>query len=206
MDPDWLRWAKRIRAIAQNGLTYTTNQYDRERYEELRDIAAELLAESMDAPIGEIRGVLAREMGYATPKADVRGVIIRDNEILLVREIEDGGWTLPGGWADEGASLKENVEREVREEAGLTVNAVRLMAVFDRSLHPHTPPFPFHIYKHFILCEPTGGELSVSMETSAVGYFSEDKLPPLSISRVTPWQIAEMFRLFRDPSAPTLFD
>ena len=129
----------------------------------------------------------------------MRGVVFRDGKILLVREVSDGGWALPGGWADVNQSAGESVMREVLEESGYETKAVRLLAVYDRSKHDHAPAFPFHVYKLFILCEMTGGAPAAGLETSAVGFFAEDALPELSRSRVTPAQIRRLFEHHRHP-------
>lgn len=205
-EPSWLGWAKRLQAIAQNGLAYATDPFDAERYEQVWQIAAEILAAASGEPVEVVRGLFSAQVGYATPKVDVRGVVFRDDAILLVQERADGGWTLPGGWADPCESPREAVVREIREESGYETRAVRLLAVYDRSKHPHEPPFAFHVYKLFIACELLGGEAATSGETGAVGFFRENELPPLSISRVTEQQIRRFFELRRDPYAPTDFD
>jgi ADP-ribose pyrophosphatase YjhB (NUDIX family) len=193
-------------AIAQNGLTFTTNPYDVERYEAVRRIAAEMMAAHTGADQERIVGLFARESGYATPKVDVRGVAFRDDAILLVKEREDGGWTLPGGWADVNESPREAVEREVFEESGYRVQATKLLALFDRAKHPHWPPFPFHIYKVFILCDLVGGDPAASNETEAVGFIRENEIPELSIARTTPGQITRLFEHHRQPDLATDFD
>jgi ADP-ribose pyrophosphatase YjhB (NUDIX family) len=203
---DWTRWCARLQALAQTGLTFAQDRYDVERYEELRDIAAQMLAAGAQAELPELRRWLQTDTGYATPKVDVRGVVFRDDKILLVRERSDGLWTLPGGWADVGESPAENVVREVREEAGFETRATKLLALFDRSRHPHVPPFPFHVYKLFFRCEITGGVARQSSETSEVKFFSATELPELSLTRITPGQIQRMYAHLRDASLPTDFD
>jgi len=206
MDPQWLDWAKRLQAIAQTGVTYTKDHYDTERYEAVRQIAAEILAAGTQASsIEPIVDLLKRDKGYATPKVDVRAAVIHENRILLVKEIEDGGWSLPGGWADIGDVPSLAAVREVREESGYEVVARKLAAVLDRNLHGH-PFFPFHAYKLYFLCELVGGEPAPSYETDGVGFFAEDALPPLSLTRVMPAQIALMFDHYRHPERPTTFD
>lgn len=205
-DTRWLAWSQRIQAIAQNGLTFARDPYDRERYEALRAIAAEMLAAGATLDPSLVLEVLQRETDYATPKVDVRGVVFRDDKLLLVRERSDGHWTLPGGWADVGASPAENVEREVREESGLAVRATKVLAVFDRSKHPHEPPFAFHVYKLFLLCALTGGTPEPGTETDAVDFFAEREIPDLSLTRVTPAQVRRMFHHHRQPDLPTDFD
>jgi len=206
MDPVWLKWAKELAAISQNGLTFSENAYDIERYEAVRRIAAEMMSTQSNLDTETLLGIFAKEGGYATPKVDVRGVVFRNGKILLVKEKIDGGWTLPGGWADPCQSPSECVVRETREESGYETEARKLLAVYDRSKHPHEPPVPFHIYKMFFLCEITGGSAQTSHETTAVDFFAEDRIPELSISRTLPFQIARMFEHYRNPNLPTDFD
>lgn len=202
----WLDWCARLQAIAQNGLTFAQDRYDLERYTALREIAAEMLAAGAGEDLAAIRTFISGDTGYATPKVDVRGVVFRDGKLLLVREKTDGGWALPGGWADVGESPAENVVREIREESGFATRAVKILAVFDRAKHPHEPQFPFHVYKFFILCELVGGQATPSVETDAVNFFGETELPALSLTRVTPGQLHRLFELHRQPQSPTDFD
>jgi ADP-ribose pyrophosphatase YjhB (NUDIX family) len=207
MEPQWLKWAKELQAIAQNGLLYASDKpYDAARYKRIREIASEMMAASGAADEEFFAELFGGEEGYATPKVDVRGAIFRDDKILLVKEISDGGWTLPGGWADVNDSPREAVEREVWEESGYEVRATRLLAVYDRSKHGHVPAVPFYVYKIFILCELLGGKARASIETSDVGFFAEDDLPPLSVARVTAKQIARLFELQRHPDWPADLD
>ena len=129
----WMRWAVRLQSLAQAGLTYGKDVFDRERYTEIREIAAEMMADAADRPVEQIRDLFCGESGYQTPKLDTRAAIFRDDRILLVRK-KDGRWSLPGGWVDVELSVAENTVKEVREEAGLTVTADRLIAVQDRAL------------------------------------------------------------------------
>jgi ADP-ribose pyrophosphatase YjhB (NUDIX family) len=205
MEPRWLEWARALQAIAQTGLTYTTDHFDLERYESIRAIAAEMIATCAPADIQDVQGILAREEGHATPKIDVRGVVFRDHAILLVKERHDGRWTLPGGWADVNESPSEAVEREVQEESGYEARAVKLLALYDRRKHAH-PPLLYHIYKLFFRCELIGGTAAPSLETEGAAFFREDDLPELSIARVTPAQIARLFEHYRHPDWPTEFD
>jgi ADP-ribose pyrophosphatase YjhB (NUDIX family) len=206
MDPNWLKWAKQLQAIAQNGLTYAEDPFDEERYRQVQQIAAEMMAAGSEADIGTILNLFSNEKGYATPKVDVRGVAFRNDAVLLVKEHSDGHWALPGGWADVGESPAESVAREVYEESGFEVQVRRLLAVYDRSKHAHWPPFPHHVYKMFFLCEITDGKASTGMETASVGFFRADEIPPLSVTRVTPAQIARMFEHAHHPSWPADFD
>ena len=204
-DPRWLDWAKRLNAIAQTGLTYATGAYDRERYEAIRGIAAEMLAAGTGWDRGAVIELFKGDAGYATPKVDVRAAVFQDGRVLLVKEKEDGLWTLPGGWADVGDSPSVAAVRETKEESGYDVGVRKLAAVYDRNRHGH-PPIPFHAYKLFFVCELIGGEASCSRETEGAEFFAEDALPPLSLTRVTPPQIAHLFEHWRHPELPTSFD
>lgn len=206
MEPAWLKWAKELAAISQNGLMYANNAYDIERYEKIRQIAAEMMSAPSGLDTESLLTILAKEDGYATPKVDVRGVVFRDNKILLVKEKIDNKWTLPGGWADPCDCPSESVVREIYEESGFETQAQKLLAVYDRSKHPHEPSMPFHIYKLFFLCEITGGSEQISHETTAVDFFAEDQIPELSVSRVLPYQIVRMFEHYHNPDMPTDFD
>ncbi len=201
----WLDVAKQIQAIAQAGITFTENKYDVERYEQLRELSVKILTEFSDGDETHITDIFATEKGYQTPKVDVRGVVIRDNKILMVKETIDGKWSLPGGWCDVGLSAKENCEKEVFEEAGLKVTATKLLAVFDKHHHNH-PQDIYHAYKLFFLCEEIGGKINIGMETSEVEFFNLNELPPLSIERNTDFQIKKAFEIALDSSHPTVFD
>ena len=207
MDPQGLSWAKRLQAIAQTGLTYSREQYDVERYEAVREIAAEMMAAGTSPPIDPetLVGYFQRDSGYATPKVDVRAAVFQGDRLLLVKEREDGCWTLPGGWADVGDAPSVAAIREVKEESGFDVVARKLVAVQDRDLQGH-PPIPYHAYKLFFICELVGGSAAASYETSDVGFFGEHEMPELSLTRVVPSQIALLFEHLRHPEWPTVFD
>lgn len=203
--PNWLKWARKLEALAQSGLAYSPNPYDVERFEQVKTIAAEMISAGFDLESDAVKSVFDSQAGYTTPKLDSRGVIIQGDQILLVKELADGGWTLPGGWMDVGESPSLAVEREVREEAGYIVRAQRLLAIYDRDLHGH-PPFPFHIYKLFFQCEILGGEAGVSLETGGARFFPSNAYPRLSLSRVTTEELDRMFFLVNHPDLPTDFD
>ncbi len=201
-----ITWAQRLQAIAQSGLAYTKNPFDQARYIEMEHIAAEIMAEATKTPVTEVAAVFEAQSGYATPKIDVRGAVFKDDKILLVKELLDGGlWTLPGGWADINEPLSEAVEREVREEAGMIVKANKLAAVYDRNLHGH-PPYPFHAYKMFVICDLIAEATPDPIETSDPTFFSIKNLPELSVNRVTEEEIKRMFVHHKDPVLPTDFD
>jgi ADP-ribose pyrophosphatase YjhB (NUDIX family) len=200
-----LTWAKKLQAIAQTGIAFTTGPYDMERYKSLRQIASEILAASASSVPAALIESFECETGYATPKIDVRAAVFEQDQLLLVKERSDGLWTLPGGWADIGDSPSVAAVRETKEESGYSVTARKLAAVFDRDLHGH-PPAPFHVYKLFFLCDLVSGVPEAGLETEDASFFREGDLPPLSLSRVTPQQIAHLFDHHRHPDWPTSFD
>ena len=207
-EPSWLTWARELQAIAQTGLAFTKDPYDKERYEMLRGLASRMLAAHTATPAAVIEALFAGETRYATPKIDVRGAAFDpQGRILLVREVADAGrWTLPGGWADVNLTPAENVIKEVREESGLEVRVRKLAAVWDRSRQGH-PPAPFSCAKLFFVCEVVGGRAATSLETSKVGWFAEQALPTkLSVGRVLPAQLRRMFDHARDPGLPTDYE
>jgi ADP-ribose pyrophosphatase YjhB (NUDIX family) len=206
IEPQWIRWARELQAISQTGNHFATSDYDRERYQRISEIAAEIFAEQGDIEGAKIRTIFEAQSGYATPKVDVRAAVFRDGKILLVQERSDGLWTLPGGWADVNDSPSEAIQKEVLQESGFRARTERLLAVFDRAKHPHDPPFPFHIYKMFFLCKIEGGEATPSSETSSVDFFGVEALPPLSVSRITEDQIRFCFRAGLNATIPTAFD
>jgi ADP-ribose pyrophosphatase YjhB (NUDIX family) len=209
MQPIWLIWARELQAIAQTGLTYATDVYDRERYAAIRSLAARIMAEHASADSARIEQLFAEQIGYATPKVDVRGAVFDDDgRILMVREVADSGrWTLPGGWADVNQSPSESVIREVREESGLEVTVRKLAAVYDRDRHAHRPPLPFHVFKLFFICDIAGGAPAPGPETSEVAFFARSELPQdLSIGRILAHQVERMFEHARSPELPADFD
>ncbi|PJN88614.1 NUDIX hydrolase [Bacillus sp. mrc49] len=205
MEPKWLEWAKQLQSIAQAGLAYSKDVYDLERFEALRNISIEILAQQTELDMAVIKDLFANETGYATPKVDIRAAVFKDKKILMVREKTDDRWALPGGWADIGYTPGEVAVKEVKEESGFDVKAVRLLGVLDKKCHPH-PPSSYHVYKIFIQCEVIGGQPREGVETSAVGFFAENALPVLSIERNTQAQIEMAFKSVRKPYRPVYFD
>jgi ADP-ribose pyrophosphatase YjhB (NUDIX family) len=203
--PLWLRRAQRIQSIAQAGLTYARDPYDRERYEQLRGLAVEIAAEGVSEPEEVVRVVFASGAGYPTPKVDVRAVVFRENDLLLVREASSARWTLPGGWADVGDTPAAAAVRETLEESGYRVRAEKVIALLDKTRHEH-PPSLDYTYKILIECRLEGGEPRTSHEVDAVGFYAEDGLPDLDLERTTPGQVALAFSHHRDPARPTDFD
>ncbi len=207
-EPEWLAWVRQAQAIAQTGLAFTKDPYDVERYGALRDLAACMAARWGEAEPAAVAGLFAGESGYATPKIDVRGAAFDGmGRILMVREVlDEGRWTLPGGWADVNFSPAENVAREVREESGFDVRVVKCAAVWDRTRQGHQPQF-FSALKLFFVCEITGGAAATSLETSEVAFFAEADVPAdLSLGRVLPRQVSRMFAHWRDRGLATEFD
>lgn len=204
-DPAWLEYARELHAIAQTGGHFSKNEFDVQRFDRLRVMASELMALGSGSAVEKIAHLFAQDVGYATPRVGVRGACFRDGKILLVRELTDGKWAMPGGWCDVNQSAGQCVEREIWEESGYTARAVKLAAVWDRSRH-NPSPYPFSIYKLFFICELTGGAPQTSVETSEIGFFDENQLPELSAGRNTPHQVRRMFAHFRQPHLPTEFD
>jgi ADP-ribose pyrophosphatase YjhB (NUDIX family) len=197
---------RRLAALAQNGLTYTESPFDRQRYQSLREVAAEMAAGGAGKHTERLVEVFAAEQGYATPKVDVRGVIFRRGEILLVRGRDDRRWTVPGGWADVGERPGQAVEKEVLEESGYRARAVKLLGVRNVDARRRMP-WPFHGYKLFFRCELLSEEpVPIGMlETDAVAFFPEGALPELSV-RVGPYGLGWVFEHERDPFRPADFD
>jgi ADP-ribose pyrophosphatase YjhB (NUDIX family) len=200
-----LDYARRLLALSQNGLHFTPLEYDRERYREIIDIATALLQAESAESAAQLRSRWFVEDGYATPKMDVRGAIFRDAHVLLVREVIDGKWTLPGGWADVNDGPAYAVEKEIEQESGFTARAVKLAALYDRNRHEH-PPYLFHAWKAFFICEITGGAARLSNETDGVDFFPLDALPELSTGRSTAKQIRRMYEHHLHREWATEFD
>ena len=202
-----LEWARKVQAIAQNGLAFTHDEFDRERYQQLQHLVTDVLAAELQVPAERAQAFWTADDGYVTPKVDVRGAVFKDDRVLLVRERSDGKWTLPGGWVDVNDAPSFAVEREIREESGYLARAVKLAALWDKNnpAHGH-PPGLHHIYKLFFLCELTGGAPALSNETDGVDFFALDTLPALSLGRTTPTQIARLYEHRLNPALPTDFD
>jgi len=205
-EPQWLSIARELRAIAQTGLTFSADRFDRQRYERVRELAGSMLALGSGADYDVILRILLDDKGYATPKVDVRGAAFVDGRVLLVREISDGKWTLPGGWADVNQTAGECVVREIAEESGFEARVLKLAAVYDYQRSNRPARHIDSIYKMFFICEITGGAARVSDETSEVAFFARGELPPLSLGRTTAAQIDSMFLHAERPDLPADFD
>jgi ADP-ribose pyrophosphatase YjhB (NUDIX family) len=207
-DPDWLVWAREMQALAQTGLEFSKDPYDRERYAALRRLSVRVMAEHTAADPRRIEELFDAEIGYATPKVGVRGAVFdAAGRILMVREVVDGNrWTLPGGWADVNQTPAQSVVREVFEESGYRVRPIKLAAVWDRARQAQ-PAMAFSVVRLFFICVMEGGEPATSLETSEIGWFAENDVPAdLSLRRTLPHHIARMFAHRRDPSLATEFD
>ena len=202
--PHWVDWAKELQFIAQVGLTYSKDRFDRERFQRVREIAAQIMSDGCDMPPEIVRNLFCNESGFQTPKLDTRAAIFQEGKILLVRE-RSGLWSLPGGWVDVMESVRSNTEKEVREEAGLEVRALRLIALHDRNKH-NSPPYAYNICKVFVLCELIGGRFRENLETTESRYFSLDELPSLAEEKNTRAQIELCFVAARDPQWQPVFD
>lgn len=201
----WLHWAVELQSIAQIGLTYGKDAYDKERYTRIREISAEIVSHMSDIPTETVKDLFCSESGYQTPKIDTRAAIFKDGKILLVHE-SNGTWSLPGGWCDVDISVVENTVKEVKEEAGLDVTAERVIAVQDRAKH-NLPLYAYGVCKIFMLCAAQGGSFRENLETTGFDYFSEDDLPLLAGEKNTAEQIRMCFNAYRAGNAwKTLFD
>lgn len=202
---DWLKLAIEIQSLAQAGLTYTTNVYDIERYERLREISAEMIASKSEMSLEKVKDLFYNETGYQTPKLDTRAAIFMDDKILLVHE-NNGTWSLPGGWVDVLESVKSNTIKEVREETGLIVDATKLIAVQDRNKH-NKPIYAYGVCKVFVLCELLGGKFEENIETTEIKYFSLDEIPSnLAEEKTNKEQIEMCFEAYKDKDWQTQFD
>ena len=205
MDSKWLDWAIELQATAQAGLYYTKDPFDRERFQRIREISAEILSQKSGLDLERVEGLFCNETGYQTPKMDTRAAVFQEGKILLVRERIDGKWSLPGGWMDVNQSIRSNVVKEVREEAGLEVIPNKSIALQDRRKR-NPPPVAFGICKVFVLCEAVGGAFLPNTETTEMGYFALDGLPPLSETRNTTQQVEMCFRAAKDENWTVIFD
>jgi ADP-ribose pyrophosphatase YjhB (NUDIX family) len=204
-EPAWLTIGRELRAIAQIGLTFSRDPYDRQRFERIRELAADVIARGSNHAAGDLVEVFRMDGGYATPKVDVRAAVFSEGRVLLVREISDRAWTLPGGWADVNETPAESITREVVEESGFEARPIKLAAVYDYRKR-NRPRHLDSIYKLFFVCELMGGSARPSVETSEVAFFAPDALPPLSVGRTTAAQIERMFEHAANPDLPTDFD
>ena len=203
-DNKLLEWAIELQSLAQAGLTYGKDVFDRERYQRIREISAEMLAEKSGLPVEKVRDLFCSESGYQTPKLDTRSAIFQNDRILLVKE-SNGKWALPGGWVDVNVSVRENAVKEVKEEAGLDVVVERVIAIQDRAKH-NLPAYAYGVCKIFLLCSVIGGAFEENIETVESRYFGEEELPALAEEKSTASQIKMCFEAYRTPNWETLVD
>lgn len=204
MNEKWLEWAIELQSLAQAGLTYGKDIYDIERYERIRDISAEMMASKTDIPVEKVKNLFCNEIGYQTPKLDTRAAIIENEKILLVRE-NNGKWSLPGGWVDVNVSVKDNIIKETKEEAGLDVKVDKIIAVQDRAKH-NLPVYAYGVCKIFALCSVIGGKFAENIETTGFQYFSQNELPELATEKNNEEQIKMCFEAYHNKDWKTLVD
>ncbi len=203
--PEWLKWAREIMALSQTGLTFVQNEFEKDRYWRLMEIAAEMIASQTNINKASLLENFKIQQGYATPKVDVRGAVIRDGKILLVQERSDQKWSIPGGWADVGDLPSDMVVREVWEESGFKVKPVKVIGVFDAN-RDGRPLELYHAYKIIFLCDIIGGSAKPGDETSAVEFYDFNKLPPLSLNRTNQRHLSEIIAHIKNPNRPAFFD
>lgn len=200
----WLQWAIELQSLSQAGLTYGKDIYDKERYERIRGISAEMVSHMTDIPVEKVKDLFCNESGYQTPKLDTRAAIFENGRILLVHE-NNGKWSLPGGWVDVNVSVGENVVKEVKEEAGLDVVAEKVIAIQDRAKH-NLPVYAYGVCKVFVQCSVIGGQFEQNIETTEYRYFSIGELPDLATEKNTKEQIKMCFDAYYSDSWKTILD
>ena len=201
----WVDMIVELQSLAQAGLAYGKDAYDKERYERIREISAEMMSHIADIPLEKVKGLFCNEIGYQTPKIDTRAAIFKDDKILLVQE-KNGTWSLPGGWCDVTVSVAENTIKEVKEEAGLDVIVKSVIAIQDREKH-NLPIYAYRVCKIFMLCSAVGGNFEPNIETIGFAYFAEDEIPQLATEKNNEEQIKMCFDSYRTGEEwETLFD
>lgn len=200
----WLEWAVELQSIAQTGLFYGKDPFDMERYQRIRDIAAEMISFKTEIPLEKVKDLFCCETGYQTPKLDTRAAIFKEDKILLVKE-KNGTWSLPGGWVDVNVSVKENVVKEVKEEAGLDVTPELVIAVQDREKH-NLPVYAYKVCKIFVLCSVLGGAFQKNTETTESRYFGLEELPLLAVEKNNEEQVRMCFEAYHAENWKTQID
>ena len=198
-----VEWAKELQSLAQAGLFYGHDIYDKERYQRIREISAEMMLMRADVSAEKIRGLFCNDEGYQTPKVDTRAAIFSDGKILLV--CEKGKWSMPGGWCEFNLSPADNIVKETKEEAGLDVHVKMVISVQDRDKH-NLPPYAYGVVKIFYLCEVIGGEFIENIETSESRYFSKEELPELAEEKCNKEQILMCFEAYQSNNWTDIFD
>ena len=200
----WVDMIVELQSLAQAGLAYGKDAYDKERYKRIREISAEMMSHIADIPLEKVKGLFCNEIGYQTPKIDTRAAIFKDDKILLVQE-KNGTWSLPGGWCDVTVSVAENTIKEVKEEAGLDVIVKSVIAIQDREKH-NLPMYAYRVCKIFMLCSAVGGNFEPNIETIGFAYFAEDEIPQLATEKNNEEQVKMCFEAYRTKNWSTLFD
>ena len=204
LQPQWLEWAKELQFLAQTGLTYSKDVFDIERFERIREISAEIISAQSELSLEKVKDLFCNETGFQTPKLDTRAAIFKEDKLLLVKE-RNGTWSLPGGWVDVNQTIKSNTEKEVEEEAGLKVEATRIIAVQDRNMH-NVPPYAYNVCKIFVLCEILSGHFQPNIETTESNYFRLEELPLLAEEKNNEEQIKMCFSAYHDKNWQVLFE
>lgn len=207
MEDLWLSYTKKLQAISSTGLYYASDEYDKERYNEILKISLEMISILGNTPVSRVKDLMTKHSkGYATPKIDVRGAVFKDDKILLVKEKSDGLWTLPGGFADIGISAANNIKKEIKEEAGINVIVKKLYSVKHKALGDYKDDLR-DFYKIFFICNQLDLESpKAGLEISDVDFFDIDNIPNLSRGRVIENDIEEAFKHFRNPNLETFFN
>ena len=196
----------KLQSIAQAGLTYSTDPYDRLRFKEILDLSSNILSNGDINQENFIKEIFDKEYSYPTPKIGVLAAIFKDNKIMLVQEKDNHKWSLPGGWADVGDSPRQSILKEIREETNLDVNIIKFAALLDRNKYLEIPMWP-SVYKCFFICQIKSGEAKCdNLETIALDFYNKNNLPELSLDRVTYSQIMLMFDHYNNPELPTSYD
>lgn len=206
MEIQWLEWAKELQSIGQAGLTYSKDKFDLERFQRIRDLSVEIISKYTDMSHEKVKDLFANEVGYQTPKVDVRAAIFKDNKILLVKEQIDGKWSMPGGWAEPNLSVKENLMKEAMEEAGAVIEPIKIIAIHDRKKHIDDKAFPYGVYKIFVQCEFKESLFQKNTETEDAKFFALEELPSLSEGRNTKEQVEMCFSSLKNNFIRSIFD
>ena len=191
---DFAKAMQRMLAITDTGLTYTKDPFDRERYEDLRQILWSVLQDQTELNQEELTAILKPTGSYATPLMDVRAWIVQDQKICLVRGQGEDTWALPGGFGEVGYSPKENIRKEVQEETGFSAEVGSLLAVFD------TNRFQLQNkqYSKFVFaCQLLDGHFQENQEVAELGFFDVENLPPLSEKRITKKQMEILWQVYK---------
>jgi ADP-ribose pyrophosphatase YjhB (NUDIX family) len=213
LEPQWMIWAREIRAIAQTGLYFALDEnanennreFDQQRYTQLLELSADIIANHTDINKISLLRSFNLESGYVTPKIDVRAAIFDDDSILLVQDRIEGSWSMPGGWADVNELPSKMIEREVVEESGIISKTIKIVGIYEAN-HDREPVSVFHAYKIIFLCERLGGEPTCSEETSSVRFFPIDSLPELTGPRTNTRQVLEAYQHHINTSRPSYFE